>query len=207
MKRCHRRSAIPSVPALSLDGNRGGPGPDYCCHCHGGVSKVHWETGEMETATETLGTGKLFYIIPRHNRANLSVHTRTQGGEAALHRPVCFFKVHIWNISLDFPEYRFHGKKKSPVGFRFTFAAFSAMSGNYSNELWRSSGTQTPGELAWCPPCTGETAAPATPRLRELVYKVVSAEWGGWTRNWSPAGAQRNCRKLVLERSENAHSI
>lgn len=58
MKRCHRGSAIPSVPALSLDGNGGGPGPDYCCHCHGSISKVHWETGEMETATETQGTGE-----------------------------------------------------------------------------------------------------------------------------------------------------
>lgn len=41
MKRCHRRSAIPSVPALSLDANGGGPGPDYRCHCHGFISKVH----------------------------------------------------------------------------------------------------------------------------------------------------------------------
>lgn len=149
MKRCHRRSAIPSVPALSLDGNGGGLGPDYCCHCHGGVSKVHWETGEMETATETLGTGKLFYIIPRHNRANLSVCTHVHREERQHYAVLCVFSrftfgTFLW-ISLNID---FMGKKKSPVGFRFTFAAFSAMSGNYSNELWRSSGTQTPGELA-----------------------------------------------------------
>lgn len=54
MKRCHRRSVIPSAPALSLDANGGGPGPEYRCHCHGFVSKVHWETGEMESR----GTGE-----------------------------------------------------------------------------------------------------------------------------------------------------
>lgn len=56
MNRCHRASAVLSVPALSLDGNGGGPGPDYCCHCHGFISKVHLETGETETGTETQGT-------------------------------------------------------------------------------------------------------------------------------------------------------
>lgn len=55
--------------------------------------------------------GKLFYIIPRHNRDNLSVCTHTQRREVATSL-WGFFKVHIRNISLDFPEYRFHGKKK-----------------------------------------------------------------------------------------------
>lgn len=35
--------------------------------------------------------GKLFYIIPRHNRTDLSVHTRTQRGEAASATPSCMF--------------------------------------------------------------------------------------------------------------------
>lgn len=116
MKRCHRRSAIPSVPALSLDGNGGGPGPDYCCHCHGGVSKVHWETGEMETATETLGTGKLFYIIPRHNRANLSVCTHVHREERQHYTVLCVFSrftfgTFLWiSLNIDFME-----KKNLPL--------------------------------------------------------------------------------------------
>lgn len=87
---------------------------------------------------------RLFYIIPRHNRDNLSVCTYVRREERWRPVWVGFFKVHSRNISLDFPEYRFHGKKKS-AGVRFTF---SAISSNYNNELWRSSRTQTPGELA-----------------------------------------------------------
>lgn len=48
-------------------------------------------------------------------------------------------------LNIDFMEKK---KGKSPVGVRFRFAAFSAISSNYNNELWRSSGTQTPRELA-----------------------------------------------------------
>lgn len=57
---------------------------------------------------------KLFYIIPRHNRADLSVctHVHREERQLALHRLACFFKVHIRNISLDFPEYRFHRGEK-----------------------------------------------------------------------------------------------
>lgn len=111
--------------------------------------------------------GKLFYIIPRHNRDNLSVcaHTYTErrGSDQSVWG---FFKVHMRNISLDFPEYRFHGKKKKSASVRFTFAAFSAISSNYNNELWRSSGTQTPRELAWYPPCIRETAVPGKSHFR-----------------------------------------
>lgn len=52
-----------------------------------------------------------------------------------------FFKVHIRNISLDFPDYRFHGKKKS-VGVRFTFAAFSVISSNYKLKEQQDPDTQ-----------------------------------------------------------------
>lgn len=91
--------------------------------------------------------GKLFYIIPRHNRANLSVRTHTrphaeiekERREGELHHAMCFFKVQIGNIlgislNIDCME----KKKRAPAGFRFTFAAFSAMSSNYNNELRRS---------------------------------------------------------------------
>lgn len=39
-------------------------------------------------------------------------------------------------------------EKKLLLGFWFTFAAFSAMSSNYNNELRRSNGTQTPREIS-----------------------------------------------------------
>lgn len=54
---------------------------------------------------------RLFYIIPRHNRDNLSVCTYVRREERWRPVWVGFFKVHSRNISLDFPEYRFHGKK------------------------------------------------------------------------------------------------
>lgn len=112
------------------------PQADYCCHSRGFISKVHCRTREMET-------GKLFYIIPRHNRANLSVSACTYTFAI-----LCFFKVQIGNISQDFPEYRFHGGKKLPLVSGFSCAAISAVSCNYNNELWRSNGTQTPREIS-----------------------------------------------------------
>lgn len=62
--------------------------------------------------------GELFYIIPRHNRANPDVHTLKQGGECVFSR---------FRFSRDFPAYRFNGEggeKKAPAGFRFRVVAF-----------------------------------------------------------------------------------
>lgn len=94
--------------------------------------------------------GKLFYIIPRHNRANLSVHAHTYtcwNTEREEKEIYVFFSVQIGNnfriaLNIDCME------KKYPAGFRFTCAAFSAMSSNYNNELRRSNGTQTPRTFA-----------------------------------------------------------
>ncbi len=127
--------------------------------------------------------GKLFYIIPRHNRANLSVHTHThthmlkwsEGREGELHHPLCFFNIQIGNIlgsslHIDCTE-------KAPAGFRFTFAAFSAMSSNYNNELRRSEGTQTPREISIMSSMHGrdsKTAAPRRASLRGVGIELLS---------------------------------
>lgn len=101
------------------------------------------ETGRQGEA------GKLFYIIPRHNRANLSEHTHVHmedEREAKLHHSMCFFKGQIGNVlgislNIDCVE-------KAPAGFRFTFSAFSAMSSNYNNELGGAMGPRHPVKLA-----------------------------------------------------------
>lgn len=109
-------------------------------HCH--MAAFQRCTGKPErdgdTQRDMVRPGKLFYIIPRHNRAdpNVRVHTLQQGGECVFSR---------FTFSRDFPAYRFNGegkkKKKAPAGFRFTVVAFSAVPSNYNNELWRSNAT------------------------------------------------------------------
>lgn len=73
--------------------------------------------------------------------------TYTRNRDRDLQHPHVFF---LWSrlgnilgisLNIDCVE-------KAPAGFRFTFSAFSAMSSNYHNELWRSSGTQTPREIS-----------------------------------------------------------
>lgn len=88
--------------------------------------------------------GKLVYIIPRHNRANLWWRSQNERGRAPLSHVFC--KVHIGSVlgislNIDCME-------KAPAGFRFTFPAFSATSSNYNNEPRRNDGTQTPREIS-----------------------------------------------------------
>lgn len=70
---------------------------------------------------------------------------------------MCFFNVKLGNIlrislNIDFME-------NAPTGVRFTFATFSATSSNYSNEVRRNNGTQTPREITITSSIHGETAA------------------------------------------------
>lgn len=73
-------------------------------HCH--MAAFQRCTGKPErdgdTQRDMVRPGKLFYIIPRHNRANpnVRVHTLQQGGE-------CVFST--FTFSRDFPAYRFNG--------------------------------------------------------------------------------------------------
>lgn len=73
------------------------------------------------------------------------VHTERRGSDRSMWGFLRFtVGTFLWiSLHIDFME----KKKKSPVGVRFTFAEFSAVSSNYNNELWGSSGTQTPREL------------------------------------------------------------
>lgn len=89
-----------------------------------------------------------------------------------------FFKVQIGNIlgislNIDCVE-------KAPVGFRFTFSAFSAMSSNYNNELRRSSGTQTPREISIMPCMHGRDSSTKADSFRRGWYRVfVPLKLGG----------------------------
>lgn len=138
--------------------------------------------------------GKLFYIIPRHNRANLSVRTHTytwwngvkrRGGK--LHHPMCFFKVQIGNILGS--SLHIDCMEKAPAGFRFTFATFSAMSSNYNNELWRSKGTQTPREISIMSSMHGrDSRTEAGSFMRGWYRAFVPVKFSGrtWCQRWCP---------------------
>lgn len=91
---------------------------------------------------------------------------------------MCFFKVQIGSIlgislNIDCME-------KAPAGFRFTFAAFSAMSSNYNNELRRSNGTQTPREISIMSYMHGRDSRAEADSFKRACYRVfVPVEFGG----------------------------
>lgn len=76
-----------------------------CSRCH--MASFQRYAGKPERdgdrERDMVRPGELFYIIPRHNRANPDVHTLKQGGE-------CVFSG--FRFSRDFPAYRFNGEGK-----------------------------------------------------------------------------------------------
>lgn len=145
-----------------------------CSRCHMASFQTYAGKPERDGDRERdmVRPGELFYIIPRHNRANPDVHTLKQGGECVFSR---------FRFSRDFPAYRFNGeggkKKKLPLVSGSESWRFSAAPSNYNNELRRSNATpRHPEKQAR----DSSTEGPSPPQKKKLSGMVsVPSKFGG----------------------------